>query len=130
MINIIIYNKMYTDSSSTSLSSHTDRNIIYVNVDNNLGSKQPFKVTLDRPMEKCFMFRKNQYMITAHIKVECCEKVVNHTNSKLLIYNTIAKAVEDFYHKRRSAPYMYFDIKNIGMTQYNTYIYIDSYICK
>lgn len=121
---------MYTDSSSTSLSSYIDNNIIYIDVDNNSGGKQSFKVTLDRPMEKCFMFRKNQYMITAHIKVECCEKVANHTNSKLLIYNTIAKAVEDFYHNRRSAPYMYFDMKNIGITQCNAYIYIDSYICK
>lgn len=122
---------MYTDSSSlSSLSSYTDRNIIYVNVNNNLGSKQSFKVTLDRPLEKCFMIHKNQYIITAHIKVECCDKIVNHTNSKLLIYNTIAKAVEDLYHKCRSAPYMYFDMKNIGITQYNAYIYIDSYICK
>lgn len=122
---------MYTDSSSTSSLSYKDSNIIYIDIDNNSGGKQWFKVTLDRPLEKCFMIRKDQCMITTHIKVEYCEKVINHTHSKLLIYNIIAEAVEDCYHKRRGVPYMYFDMREIGITQYNAYIYIDSIgICK
>jgi len=90
----------------------------FLNINHNF-----YKISLDRPREKCVVPGN---MITARLKVQKVEDVEEETGQGL-IESIAEECLLDFLNKKTPSPFIYFSTKTIAISEYKIQLYIDSY---